>query len=268
MKQLWNRIVTCKDEECNVDHGIVSTYVLSRYSKGKDQVCPVCGPVQDATIRLMNDDESDIVQLVTYGKGSGILLTPDTTAAESAASGEIPKRKREQKDIEVWEDATKTARKRSTVPRKFHKRNAKTFKRGTITKAKMRGTKENVESIYQILLDINSTVEGQLPSSQVTPSPTVGTWFIHGLDTPYHTEGASIDIDPGNVLTWSEDMVSEMIDLDTLDFFAFAVGGGMLTDEQCDRMLAMDQEKLASREQDLISYGNEIDRDFGAITSW
>ena len=119
--------------------------------------------------------------------------------------------------------------------------------------------------LSELIDQATQSTEGEnLPSSQDTQF-TEDTWYSEEEETPNDIEGTSFD--PDDVRTWSEDMVSEMINSDTFDFFGFAVDGGILTDEQCDRMHAMDIEKLKGREQVLISHGIEIDRDFGGPTS-
>ena len=153
--------------------------------------------------------------------------------------------------------------KRSIAPRKSRKKKAKTSKRVTVAKAKTRGKKDYHASIDHkaILPEIQSTEEGELPLSQDIQS-TEDT--IQVIPDHLHIEEASFD--PNDVRTWSEDMVDAMIDADALDYFAFAVDGGMLTYEQCDRILAMDKAKLRRQEQNLIAIGDEIDLDFGGTT--
>lgn len=56
MKQLWEHIAHCKNQQCSVQHCLSSRYVLSHYRRCKDARCPACGPVRD-TIRKSHDGE-------------------------------------------------------------------------------------------------------------------------------------------------------------------------------------------------------------------
>ena len=51
MKSLWKHIMSCKDQNCATPHCVSSRYVLSHYSKCKEETCPVCGPVKAAIQR-------------------------------------------------------------------------------------------------------------------------------------------------------------------------------------------------------------------------
>ena len=46
MKEVWNHIKNCRDQNCDVPHCVSSRCVLSHYHRCKDSGCTVCEPVR------------------------------------------------------------------------------------------------------------------------------------------------------------------------------------------------------------------------------
>merc|ERR1711871_1365474 len=73
MKELWEHIMNCKDQQCKKPHCVSSRYVLSHYSKCKETKCPVCGPVRDAIIEHYNNKSN--TQPPAKSQGGGATAT-------------------------------------------------------------------------------------------------------------------------------------------------------------------------------------------------
>lgn len=95
MKQLWEHIMSCKDQECKVGHCVSSRYVLSHYSKCKEASCPVCGPVRDA-IRKNHDKTRQILSLSSSGS---VHQVTSSVVAEDRSGNEPPTKKPRGKEI-------------------------------------------------------------------------------------------------------------------------------------------------------------------------
>lgn len=61
MKELWEHIAHCKNQQCRVQHCLSSRYVLSHYRRCKDPRCPACGPVRE-TIRKGHEKEKNAIK--------------------------------------------------------------------------------------------------------------------------------------------------------------------------------------------------------------
>merc|ERR1711871_656162 len=73
MKELWEHIMNCKDQQCRKPHCVSSRYVLSHYSKCKETKCPVCGPVRDAILEHYNNKNN--TQPPAKSQGGGATAT-------------------------------------------------------------------------------------------------------------------------------------------------------------------------------------------------
>jgi E1A/CREB-binding protein len=105
MKELWQHIMSCKDQECKVAHCVSSRYVLSHYSKCKEANCPVCGPVRDA-IRKNYDKSRQILSLSNSGSSHH---SSNGLAADDRTGNEPPIKKSRSKDSAAAAPSNSTA---------------------------------------------------------------------------------------------------------------------------------------------------------------
>jgi len=80
MKNLWDHMTRCNDNECRVPHCLSSKSILIHYRKCQDRKCPVCAPVRE-TLRKMRKGSRGLIPQGPHIDNQSLIWTKDQEIA-------------------------------------------------------------------------------------------------------------------------------------------------------------------------------------------